>query len=70
VHAVDQGDGALGGLEQRLGSSLGAISQRPFSALPSSAAKHAAESKRGTHNQSIEPDFATKPAPRQSPIKA
>ena len=28
---------------------------RPLSAVPSRAAKHAGESKRGRHNQSIEP---------------
>ena len=50
--------------------SLGAISQRPCSAFPSRVAKHAAESKRGQHNQSIEPSRPTKAAVLQSPISA
>ena len=36
------------------------MSQRPLSAFPSRAAKHAGESKRGQHNQSIEPSRPTK----------
>jgi len=36
-------------------SPTGAIRQRPFSGPPRSAAKHAAESKRGTQSHSIEP---------------
>jgi hypothetical protein len=31
---------------------------------------HAPESKRGTHNQSIEPDRETNPEPRASPMSA
>jgi hypothetical protein len=38
--------------------------------LPSSAAKHAAESKRGQHSQSIEPSKPTSAAEWQSPISA
>ena len=38
-----------------LTSPCGARSQRPFVSSPRSAAKHAPESKRGRHNQSIEP---------------
>jgi len=40
----------------------GAIVQRPFSAFPSSAAKHAGESKRGQHSQSIDPSRPTSAA--------
>lgn len=49
---------------------FGAICQRPLSAVPSSAAKQAPESKRGTHSQSIDPSRATSAAVRQSPIIA
>jgi predicted acylesterase/phospholipase RssA len=53
---------------------LGAMSQRPFSAVPSRAAKHAAESNRDQHSQSIEPSIEpsrpTKAAVLQSPISA
>jgi predicted acylesterase/phospholipase RssA len=53
---------------------LGAMSQRPFSAVPSRAAKHAAESNRDQHSQSIEqsiePSRPTKAAVLQSPISA
>jgi hypothetical protein len=38
--------------------------------VPSRAAKHAAESKQGQHNQSIEPSRPTKAAVLQSPISA
>jgi hypothetical protein len=48
----------------------GATSQRPFSALPSSEAKQAAESKRGKHSQSIEPPRSTSAAVCRSPIRA
>ena len=41
----------------------GATTQRPFSAVPRSAAKHADESKRGQHNQSIAPSRPTRAAP-------
>jgi hypothetical protein len=47
-----------------------AMSHRPLSASPNSAAKHAAESKRGQHNQSIEPSRPTRAAVLQSPISA
>ena len=50
--------------------SAGASFQRPFSGEPSSAAKHAPESNRGTHSQSIEPSRPTRAAVRQSPIIA
>ena len=53
-----------------IGGSLGAISQRPLSDFPSRAAKHAAESKRGQHSQSMEPSRPTKAAVLQSPISA
>jgi hypothetical protein len=49
---------------------FGAMSQRPLSAVPSSAAKQAGESKRGQHSQSIQPSRPTKAAVRQSPISA
>ena len=42
---------------------LGAISQCPFAGLPSSAAKHAPESNRGMHSQSIEPVSHQRGAP-------
>ena len=38
---------------------FGAMSQRPWAASPSRAAKHAGESKRGQHSQSIEPSWPT-----------
>jgi hypothetical protein len=44
--------------------------QRPCSDVPSSAAKHASESKRGQQSQSIEPVWATSAAVSQSPISA
>ena len=50
--------------------SAGASFQRPFSGEPSRAAKHAPESNRGTHSQSIEPSRPTSAAVRQSPIIA
>ncbi len=40
----------------------GAISQRPCPASPSKAAKHAPESKRGMHSQSMEPSRPTSAA--------
>jgi len=46
------------------------MSHRPLSAVPSRAVKHAAESKRGQHNQSIEPSRLTNAAVLQSPIKS
>ncbi len=48
----------------------GAIFQRPLSALPSNAAKQAAESKRGRHSQSMLPSRATSADVWQSPISA
>jgi hypothetical protein len=44
--------------------------QRPLLSSPRSAAKHAAESKRGQHSQSIEPWRPTSAALWQSPISA
>ena len=44
--------------------------QNPFSGVPSSAEKHAGESKRGQHSQSIEPLRPTSEAVWQSPISA
>jgi hypothetical protein len=44
--------------------------QRPCSGEPSNAAKHASESKRGQHSQSIDPSRATSAADSQSPISA
>ena len=76
-HEVDQRDGALGGFEARFQDQrvaaiaagdacavrrCGAISQRPCSGVPSSAAKQASESKRGQHSQSIEPSRPTSAA--------
>jgi hypothetical protein len=46
------------------------MSQRPFSSLPSNAAKQAGESKRGTHIQSIDPQRETNAAVEPFPIKA
>jgi pyruvate dehydrogenase (quinone) len=43
---------------------------RPCSSLPSSAAKHAAESVRGTQNQSTDPLRPTSAVVRRSPINA
>jgi hypothetical protein len=46
----------------------GAISHRPLLVSPRSAAKHASESNRGQHSQSIEPVLHTSAAVSQSPI--
>ena len=51
-------------------SSAGASSQRPWSSVPSSAAKQAGESKRGRHSQSIEPSLPTSAAVPRSPMRA
>ena len=48
----------------------GAISHRPLLRSPSSAAKTAPESNRGTHSQSIEPSLPTSAAVCVSPIRA
>jgi hypothetical protein len=48
----------------------GASCQWPCRRSPSSAAKHASESKRGTHIQSIEPSLPTSAADRVLPISA
>jgi hypothetical protein len=56
--------------EMRCGSSAGASNQRPFWALPSRAAKHAPESKRGQQSQSIDPAREMSAAVSQSPIRA
>jgi hypothetical protein len=83
-HEVDEGDGAVRRLEQslqhqRVAAILardpghdagGAIRHSPFRRVPSRAAKHAALSKRGRHNQSIEPCLETSAAEWQSPISA
>jgi hypothetical protein len=44
--------------------------QRPWSDVPSSAAKHASESNRGQQSQSIDPSRPTSAAVSQSPISA
>ena len=44
--------------------------QYPFRPVPSSAAKHAAESNRGRHSQSTEPSRLTIAADCMSPISA
>jgi hypothetical protein len=54
----------------RAPSSTGAIDQRPCWRSPSSAAKHAGESKRGQHSQSIDPARDASAAVSQSPISA
>jgi hypothetical protein len=54
----------------RTTSTLGASDQRPCSSPPSSAAKQAAESNRGKHNQSIDPSRRTSAAVSVSPINA
>jgi hypothetical protein len=46
------------------------MSQRPLSGVPSSAAKQAAESNRGMHNQSIEPSRPTSAAVCMFPMIA
>ena len=51
------------------GRVLGRNEPAPVVRVPRRAAKHAAESKRGQHNQSIEPSRPTKAAVLQSPIK-
>jgi hypothetical protein len=54
----------------RTTSPAGASLQRPCRSSPSSAAKQAAESKRGRHSQSIDPSRPTSAAVRVSPISA
>jgi hypothetical protein len=51
-------------------NSTGAICQRPWSDVPSNAAKQASESKRGQHSQSIDPFSPTSAAVSQSPMSA
>jgi hypothetical protein len=48
----------------------GAIRQRPWSGVPSKAAKHAGESNLGQQSQSIDPSRATSAAVSQSPMSA
>ena len=48
----------------------GATSQRPWSGVPSRAEKHAPESNRGMHIQSIDPSMPTSAAVWQSPMRA
>ena len=52
------------------GPSAGAIRQWPWSCVPSSAAKHASESKRGRHSQSTEPSALISAADSMSPTMA
>ena len=47
----------------------GASNQRPCSGPPSSAAKHAGESNRGRHSQSMEPSLPTRAADSMLPIR-
>ena len=47
---------------------FGATRQDPFSSVPRSEAKHAAESKRGMHSQSMDPSIPTRAAVCRSPI--
>ena len=51
-------------------SETGEISQRPLSGVPSRAAKHAPESKRGQQSQSTEPSREMSAAVWPSPISA
>jgi hypothetical protein len=53
----------------RVSVAAGAICHRPCSGEPRRPAKHAGESKRGTHSQSIDPSRATSAAVWQSPIR-
>ncbi len=48
----------------------GAICHAPCVRSPSSAAKHAPESKRGRHSQSIDPSLETRAAVCVSPMRA
>ena len=57
-------------LDTRAPASTHSMSQRPFSRPPRRAAKQAGESKRGQHNQSIDPARDTSAAVSQSPISA
>jgi hypothetical protein len=50
--------------------SSGAIDQRPFSGVPTSAAQHAGESNRGNASQSMEPRSETRAALCVSPSSA
>ena len=81
-HAVDEPDHAVGRLEfglQHQGvppvpsarvvcSAVGAIRQKPWLSSPSSRAKHASESNRGRHSQSMEPSRPTIAAVWVSPM--
>jgi hypothetical protein len=49
---------------------FGAILQKPWSQVPSSAAKHAGEENAGQQSQSIEASRETSAAVSQSPISA
>jgi MFS family permease len=51
-------------------SPAGAIRQQPCFSSPSRAAKHAPESNRGRHSQSIEPSLPTRAAVWRSPMRA
>jgi hypothetical protein len=51
-------------------SPAGAMRQRPCSGPPSSAAKHAPESNRGQHSQSIEASLPISAPVSQSPMRA
>jgi len=54
----------------RVSVAAGAICHRPCSGVPRRAAKHAGESKRSTHSQSIDPSRATRAAEIMLPIRA
>ena len=51
-------------------SSFGHSFQKPFSAVPSNAAKHAGEANEGQHSQSMDPSRLTSAAVSQSPMTA
>ena len=83
-HEIRHDDGAAGSLESRFQDQGAiavaavrlvllypvAISHRPCDSFPSSAAKHAALSKRGRQSQSIEPSRPTRAAVSQLPMTA
>src|SRR5689334_1678604 len=50
--------------------SLGAMRQKPLPSSPNNDAKHAGESKRGMHSQSMEPPLSTSAAVSRSPMRA
>ena len=67
---LDFGPGGSPTLSTASATAAGAMLQWPCRSSPSSAAKQAGESKRGTHSQSTEPSRLIRAADRMSPMSA